>query len=229
MDKKKIVVALDTSTECCLVALGKEDKLLAESSQIAPRAHQRILLSQLEHLLKERDLTVKDVGLIIIGQGPGSYTGLRVGFATARSLAQALEIPVFTFPSFEALAAPFLSQAEKVLVAMDAKRSQIYLALYAWESRIKVLIPPSVYYQEEAKKVINEHLLTAYLIGDAFIVYPEIAKKGKIDKNKVFPEGEWLLKLGWKGYLEKGPVPFWEALPLYLRLSTAEESLLENR
>lgn len=229
MDKKKITVALDTSTECCLVALGKEDELLAESSQIAPRAHQKILLSQLNGLLEERSLTVKDVSLIVIGQGPGSYTGLRVGFATARALAQALKIPIFTFPSFEAIAAPFFPQAKSVLVAMDAKRNQIYLALYTWESKLKVVVPPSVYSREEAGKVISEHLSNAYLIGDAFISYPEIAKGGKIYKNKVFPQGEWLLKLGWSGYLKKGPVALNEALPLYLRLSTAEESLLGNR
>lgn len=229
MDKKKIAVALDTSTECCLVALGEEDKLLAESSQIAPRAHQKVLLSQLDGLLEEKSLTVKDVSLIAIGQGPGSYTGLRVGFATARALAQALEVPIFAFPSFEAIVAPFFSQAKSVLIAMDAKRNQIYLALYAWESEIKVIVPPSVYSPEEAGKVISEHLSNAYLIGDAFIAYPEIAKEGRIYKNKVFPQGEWLLKLGWRGYLRNGPVVLSEALPLYLRLSTAEESLLGNR
>ncbi len=230
MDKKKIVVALDTSTECCLVALGEEDELLAESSQIAPRAHQKILLSQLDGLLEKKSLTVKDVSLIVIGQGPGSYTGLRVGFATARALAQALEVPIFAFPSFEAIVAPFFSQANPVLIAMDAKRNQIYLALYAWESEIKVVVPPSVYSREEAGKVISEHLSNAYLIiGDAFIAYPEMAKEGRIYKNKVFPQGEWLLKLGWRGYLRKGPVALSEALPLYLRLSTAEEGLLGNR
>ncbi len=228
MDRKKIVIACDTSTECCLVALGREGELIAESSQIAPRAHQKILLLQIDRLLGEKGLSIKDVGLIVIGQGPGSYTGLRVGFATARALAQALKIPIFTFSSFEAIAAPFLFQTKKVLIAMDAKRGEIYLALYAWDGKIKAVIPPSVYSREEARKIINEHLMTAYLIGDAFAFYPEAAERGKVDKNRIFPQGKWLLKLGWSGYLEKGPVPLREALPLYLRLSTAEESLREN-
>lgn len=229
MVKKKIVAAIDTSTDCCLVALGKGGKLLAESSQIAPRAHQKILLSEVDRLLKKNSLKIEDVGLVVVGQGPGSYTGLRVGFATARALAQALKVPIYAFSSFEVLAAPFLSQAEKVILAMDAKRSQIYLAVYTCEEGIKAVIPPSVYSWKEAAKAISEHLSSAFSVGDAFVAYPELPRGEKVETNKFFPQGKWLLKLGWEGYLKKGPIPFSEALPLYLRLSTAEESIIGNR
>lgn len=223
---KKVLIGLDTSTDCCLVALGCEGELWEESCLLAPRAHQKILLSELDRLLSRRKLGVEELELIIVGQGPGSYTGLRVGFATARALSLALKIPIFTIPSFEVIAARFFPEAERVLVATDAKRNQVYLALYAWEGLIKTIVPPSVFSLREAGGFIEKHLLSARLVGDAFKAYPELAKGKKAEVENCFPTAQWLLRLGWNGFLKNGATPEEKALPLYLRLSSAEERAL---
>jgi len=107
---EKIKVGIDTSTDCCLVALGCGGKLWEESRQLSPRAHQKILLFELDRLLKKKGLSVEKLQLIVVGQGPGSYTGLRVGLATARALSQALKIPLYCLSTFEVIASSFFSR-----------------------------------------------------------------------------------------------------------------------
>src|SRR4030042_498641 len=125
-----LLLALDTSTEKGSLALAEDDRLLAESSLPSPGTYLQRLLPGVEELLQTAGRSLKEVGAIAVSQGPGNFTGLRIGLATAKGLAWALSCPLVPVPTLEALAAPFPYQPHPVAVLMDAKREEVYLGVH---------------------------------------------------------------------------------------------------
>jgi tRNA threonylcarbamoyladenosine biosynthesis protein TsaB len=129
-EKRSLLLALDTSTEKGSLALAEEDRLLGEYFLDCPGTYLQHLLPAVEELFQAAGRTLPDLGAIAVSQGPGNFTGLRIGLATAKGLSWALGCPLVAVPTLEALAAqvPFLPHA--VAVLMDAKRQEVYLGLY---------------------------------------------------------------------------------------------------
>jgi len=125
-----LLLALDTATEKGSLALAENDRLLGEYFLHSPGAYLQRLLPSLDELLRATGRSLKDVGAIAVSQGPGNFTGLRIGLATAKGLAWALSCPLAPVPTLEALAAPFPYQPHPVAVLMDAKREEVYLGLF---------------------------------------------------------------------------------------------------
>ncbi|MHB9053219.1 MAG: tRNA (adenosine(37)-N6)-threonylcarbamoyltransferase complex dimerization subunit type 1 TsaB [Thermoleophilia bacterium] len=130
-------LSIDTATEVLALALGEGDRILAKSSIDAGRSHLELLLPGVQSLLEGAGFTVRDIDAIVAGTGPGTFSGLRVGIATARALAQSLEIRLSGFSTLEALALGLagVSPAELVLPIIDAKRSQVFARLYKKEGK----------------------------------------------------------------------------------------------
>ena len=102
--KNKLVLGIDTSGEYCSVGLAKGDAILGEVSEKTPQAHSDKLIPFIDKLLKENNLKIQDVKGIAVSIGPGCFTGLRVGVATAKALAQGLEIPIVGVPTLDMIA-----------------------------------------------------------------------------------------------------------------------------
>jgi len=128
--KRFLLLALDTSTEKGSLALAEDDRLLGEFSLPSPGAYLEHLLPGVEELLQAAGRSLKDLGAIAVSQGPGNFTGLRIGLATAKGLAWALGCPLAPVPTLEALAAQFPSQTHPTAVLMDAKREEVYLGVF---------------------------------------------------------------------------------------------------
>lgn len=131
-------LAIDTATEVLSLALGEGEQVLAESGIDAGRSHLEMLLPAAQELLNSAGMTINDVTAIIVGTGPGTFSGLRVGIATARALAQSLEIPLFGSSTLEALAKELAvgmdsSKPGWVLPLIDARRGQVFTRLYRKE------------------------------------------------------------------------------------------------
>ncbi|MBI5870449.1 MAG: tRNA (adenosine(37)-N6)-threonylcarbamoyltransferase complex dimerization subunit type 1 TsaB [Actinobacteria bacterium] len=140
-------LAIDTSTEVLALALGDGEKVLDELSIDAGRSHLEMLLPAVQDLLDSNGLAIGDLNAIVAGTGPGTFSGLRVGIATARALAQSLELPLFGYSSLEALANGLADGAEKpmprwILPLIDARRGQVFARLYKKEGE-KGLKPES--------------------------------------------------------------------------------------
>jgi tRNA threonylcarbamoyl adenosine modification protein YeaZ len=127
-----LLLALDTATPAITVALYDTDgdRVLAAADQTDARRHGELLLPSVDRVLREASRSLQDVGRIVVGVGPGPYTGLRVGLATAEAFGAALSIPVLGLCTLDGIAyasgldAPFV-------VATDARRKEVYWARYA--------------------------------------------------------------------------------------------------
>lgn len=125
-----LFLALDTATDKGSMALLEDDQLLGELTLQTPGSFLVHLLPALDALLAQTKRSLVDVGAICVSQGPGNFTGLRLGLATAQGLALSLGCPVVPVPTLEVLAAPFTRNPQPVAVVMDAKRREVYLGQF---------------------------------------------------------------------------------------------------
>ncbi len=133
------ILCVDTATEICSVALSKngfcEDKIEAAEE----RAHARILTVQIEELLERNNLSAKDLNAVAVSEGPGSYTGLRIGVSAAKGICYSTGIPLIAVSTLQILAAAFMKQdysgeKDALLIPMlDARRMEVYYAHYNTE------------------------------------------------------------------------------------------------
>lgn len=129
-----ITLALDTSTARASVAVLRDAQLLAERWVDAPRSQTEELIELVDAALREARLVIGDVDEVVVGVGPGPFTGLRVGIVTGVMLAAGLDVPVHGVLSLDACAAAVLAESsptEPFTVTIDAKRGEVFWARYA--------------------------------------------------------------------------------------------------
>ncbi|WP_028045021.1 tRNA (adenosine(37)-N6)-threonylcarbamoyltransferase complex dimerization subunit type 1 TsaB [Cellulomonas sp. URHE0023] len=143
------VLALDTSSAVAVSLTDDEGALLAARSDEQQRHHAELLTPMIAAVLADAGVDRRELTSVVVGTGPAPFTGLRVGLVTARTLALALGIPARGVPSLDAIASAASRQlpaGTDVLVATDARRREVYWALYrlTGPGGIQVLVPPSV-------------------------------------------------------------------------------------
>jgi len=121
------LLAVETSTSVCSVALLTEHQLY-EVEETGPNQHSQTLLPMIQQLLQDADLHLSELDAIAVGQGPGSFTGIRIGIAAVQGLAFAAGLPVIPVSSLASMATQ--AQLSKVLVAIDARMQQVYWGRY---------------------------------------------------------------------------------------------------
>lgn len=127
------ILHIETSTSVCSIALSKGEVLVSFRDMDEGMNHTALLAPAIEQLLHGENVSPKDLSAIAVSSGPGSYTGLRVGSATAKAMAYALGKPLVAIPTLEALASAAFDQhpeAEFALPMIDARRNEVYTALY---------------------------------------------------------------------------------------------------
>lgn len=144
MIKDKIILGIETTTNICSVALWDGKKMWQEVTETA-RSHSKTLLPMIELILKKADLTIGEVDVIACTQGPGSFTGVRIGIGVAKGIAFGRDIPIIPISPLQAIAyrcmklASTDSVVEKVTVLMDARMGELYAADYINDKGIPVL------------------------------------------------------------------------------------------
>lgn len=132
-----MILALETATAACSVAVGDDEgRLLAEVTSWRGPAHTQRLLPDVHHALRMVDATVDDVRTVVVGLGPGTFTGLRIGVATARALAQALSVRLEGVPTIAALGLALAdgdaaAKAAALVPLIDGRRGEVFAACYA--------------------------------------------------------------------------------------------------
>ena len=166
-------------------------------------------------MLKQLSATAQDLGLVCVGVGPGSYTGLRVGIATALGLARGTSAGVVTVPSVAALAYGALKPGEEATVLLDARARELYIARYRRdEVGVTELLPPQVTTAEQLQLPP-----TGVLLGDASVAEAAGLYEGQRARlvTNVHPRADAVLRLGQARYNAEGSIPLDEVAPLYLR------------
>lgn len=125
-----LFLALDTATDRGSLALLEDDQVLEELTLDTPGSFLMHLLPALDTLLAQTQRRLGEVRAIGVSQGPGNFTGLRLGLATVQGLALALEIPIVPVPTLEVVAAPWAGTPHPVAALMDAKRGEVYLGRF---------------------------------------------------------------------------------------------------
>lgn len=166
------MLAIDTSTEVCNLCLWENDTTVAEYASSSRITHTERLLPALDRLIQKSGWLKKDIGGIAVMTGPGSFTGLRIGISVAKGLAFGFGIPVIGGNVLEIVALQ-AGQEGLVCPAMDARRGEIFTALYRYRSaRIEeILAPVSVRPSEWIALLPHEPI---YFCGPATSLYPDL-------------------------------------------------------
>ena len=161
------ILALETSTEFCSVALYLDGKIFNKEI-LAERRHSEILLPMIHELLEESALALQQLDGIAFGAGPGSFTGLRIACGVAQGLAYATNLPVIGINTLEAVAQQIDEQ--KIIVALDARMGEIYHAAYQKAENFdwKVISPPTLCLPQHAPSVPGNGWIGC---GSGFDVY----------------------------------------------------------
>ena len=133
MSDDSLILAIETSTKNCSVALGKSGKLIAEKEQGGEYSHAENLAIFVNEILAESGYSLQAIDAIAVGKGPGSYTGLRIGVSYAKGLCLALNKPLISIDSLTTLAISVIDEIPvKALAApmIDARRMEVYCAIY---------------------------------------------------------------------------------------------------
>lgn len=125
-----LILAIDTSTRVSSVALTEDGRVVAELNQDTRLTHSERLMPQIKQLLDMAEKTVRDLSAIAVSIGPGSFTGLRIGMATAKTMAYALRIPIVGVPTLDALAWNCPIDGVHLVPMLDAQKGNVYTARY---------------------------------------------------------------------------------------------------
>lgn len=178
------ILALDSSGLVASAAVVTEDAVLAEYSTNYQKTHSQTLLPMLDAIVQMTDTKLNEMDAIAVTAGPGSFTGLRIGSATVKGLGQALSKPIVSVPTTLALAWNFAGCEAVVCPLMDARRSQVYTGLYAWNRETKQmdgLTSQMAVPVEEIVERVNALGRPVIYLGDGLGVYRAILE----EKTKV--------------------------------------------
>ena len=175
------ILNIETATKNCSVALAKDGKtILCKEIAEEGYSHAERLHVFIEAIIKETGITLQDLSAIAVSQGPGSYTGLRIGVSAAKGLCYALDIPLIAVDTLQALAAQVTISSGLIIPMIDARRMEVYSAIFS----------PSLEKKREVlAQIIDENSFedrqeTLYFIGDC----AEKCKSVLTKENHVFLE-----------------------------------------
>ncbi len=237
--RKLLILGIDTTTLACSVALLEEESLLAEYTLNIRKTHSERLMPLIDALLQESAVEREQLQAIAVAAGPGSFTGIRIGVSTARALAQGLGIPAAGVSTLQALAEAVISPGALICPLLDARRSELYSALYRRElappRSLELLIPPAAVelapFVERLKTYGEAVLFTgeglntygSYLgeaLGELAVLPPAPLRTGSAAR----------VALCGRRLLARSPAPsYHELLPIYLRRPEAERRLEERK
>jgi tRNA threonylcarbamoyl adenosine modification protein YeaZ len=206
------MLAFDTSTPAVTVAVLDGDRLVGASGEVDGRRHGELLAPGIEAALGAAGAALADVRAVACGNGPGPFTGLRVGLVTARALGHTLGIPAYGVCSLDALAAQIEEPPHDLVVATDARRREVYWARYAGGRRVE---GPAVGRPAD----LAPRLAGATVIGHGAALYPDLLGTPAANAP-LYPSAEWVARLVARS-LDAGDQPG-DVAPLYLRRPDAE-------
>lgn len=172
------ILALDSSGLVASVAVVEDDNLLGEYTMNYKKTHSQTLLPMLDEVAKMMELDLKTIDVIAVSAGPGSFTGLRIGAATAKGLALALDKEIVSVPTVDAMAYNVWGCKDLICPLMDARRQQTYTGIYEFvDGRMQTIVSQSVLMIEEIVEKINQIGKKTVFLGDGVPVFREYLEK----------------------------------------------------
>ena len=196
-----LILSLDTSTQNCSVALHDKGQLISQELVAEEGSHSKALTLLIEKVMKTAGSSLQDISAVAVSNGPGSYTGLRIGLATAKGICFALDKPLICLPTLKVLASAVQAPAEVLLLPLvDARRMEVYAAVYTTElnelspQEAHILSPESF---QEFKPVLA--------FGNGSAKWQESCTHPSITflEGPLLPEAKYMGKLAYEAYLNE--------------------------
>lgn len=225
-----LILALESSAKAASVALLRDSEVVAQYSQCCGLTHSCTLLPMVENMLKNTGTAIKDIDLMAVAHGPGSFTGIRIGVSTLKGLAWASETPCVGVSTLESMAWHGALRGGLVCPVMDARRSQVYNALFEIvDGKPQRLTPDRAISLEELKNELASYDWKPLLVGDGAKLTAEFFDKAGIEYDvapaNLLYQSAWGVGMAAQQY-EAGNAD--DVLPVYLRLSQAERERQER-
>lgn len=225
------ILAVDTATENCSVALMIDDKIYSRS-EVAPRDHTKKVLPMVDEVLAEAGVALTDLDALAFGRGPGSFTGVRIGIGIAQGLGFGADLPMIGISTLKAMAQATFRRhgVEHAAVAIDARMSEVYWGQFSrmsngdWQEVMpECVIPPA-----ELADVVSDSEHNWYEAGTGWQAYADQLADLSITRTRsdvLHPDAQDMVLLA-KYELEKGnTVDAEQASPVYLRDTVAWKKL----
>ena len=225
-----LILAFESTAKAASAALVRDGKLVSQYSQCSGLTHSRTLLPMGEDMLKNAELTLGDVDLIAVAHGPGSFTGVRIGVSMVKGLAWAADKPCVGVSTLEAMAWHGLAAGGLICPVMDARRSQVYNALFRMEDGRPVRLtedrPIALTELAEELRAYKERV---FLVGDgaelSFRTLSALGLPCDLAPENLRMQSAWGVAMA---AMDKEPGSADSLLPVYLRLSQAERERQER-
>lgn len=240
-DKNMRILALDSSGLVASVAVVEEEQTVAEYTVNYKKTHSQTLLPMLDEVVKMVELDMDTIDAIAVAGGPGSFTGLRIGSATAKGLGLALQKPLIHVPTLEGLAYNLYGTSDIICPIMDARRKQVYTGIYQFqaaeageECRLQIIEPQMAIAVTELIERLNALGRPVTFLGDGVLVYRQMLEEGLQVPYHFAPghmnrqRGASVGMLGIQYYKEGKMESATAHQPDYLRVSQAEREREER-
>ncbi|MEE0109860.1 MAG: tRNA (adenosine(37)-N6)-threonylcarbamoyltransferase complex dimerization subunit type 1 TsaB [Oscillospiraceae bacterium] len=229
-----LILAFETSAKAASVALMDDKKLLGESYQNTGLTHSQTLMVMAEDLLKQCGKTVADVTAVAVAEGPGSFTGVRIGVAAAKGFAWGGELPCYGVSTLEAMAEHLGIYQGYVCPCMDARRSQVYNALfYVNQGKLTRIREDRAIALSELGEELKRLSEPVFLVGDGsnltyHTLSQEIPNLVLPPEHRMHQRATGVALLAAKKIAVGDPGDGNALTPNYLRLSQAERERMEK-
>ena len=229
-----LILAFETSAKAASVALMDDKKLLGESYQNTGLTHSQTLMVMAEDLLKQCGKTVADVTAVAVAEGPGSFTGVRIGVAAAKGFAWGGELPCYGVSTLEAMAEHLGIYQGYVCPCMDARRSQVYNALfYVNQGKLTRIREDRAIALSELGEELKSLSEPVFLVGDGsnltyHTLSQEIPNLVLPPEHRMHQRATGVALLAAKKIAVGDPGDGNALTPNYLRLSQAERERMEK-
>ena len=225
-----LILALESSAKAASVALVRDGELVAQYSQCCGLTHSRTLLPMLEDMMKNSGIDLNEPDLIAVAQGPGSFTGIRIGVLTVKGLAWSLEKDCVGVSTLEAMAWHGVAAGGLICPVMDARRNQVYNALFDIDNGVpRRLTEDRAISLEELCAELKGDGRVPLLVGDGTEVCAKFFDAAGQPYRKA--PGNLVSQSAWGVAMaasDKEPCSVHDLLPVYLRLSQAERERQER-
>ncbi|MGY6502780.1 MAG: tRNA (adenosine(37)-N6)-threonylcarbamoyltransferase complex dimerization subunit type 1 TsaB [Acidimicrobiales bacterium] len=222
-----LILGIDTATQQVGCAIGGHEGVLASAHSSRGKRHAETLTPAISFICRQARIEMSEISVVAVDLGPGLFTGLRVGIASAKAIAHALRVPMIGVNSLDLVAFPVRFSGRLIVAALDARRGELYYAFYRQvPGGIQRLSEPEVGSPDDLASEIIARGEESLLVGDGVLRYSDmfrgLSRVEIAERGLAYPTATALVQLAHARALREQWVNPWDLQPLYLRSPDAE-------